>query len=189
VTQPHRAAESARQADEPTGRGTRVPAARRVAAWIGWWIVLMSFWVMIDDSIQFDEMLAGAGAAALAALVAETATYQAAVHLKIRAEWLVPALRLPGQVAGDVITVFGALWRKLAHGEQPHSAFAEIPVRYGDDTIEGVTRRVLMIGGHSIAPNTFVLGIDKDRDAMVVHQLEAEPEKAEPEKAEPEKGK
>jgi multisubunit Na+/H+ antiporter MnhE subunit len=135
----------------------------------------MSFWVIADYSIQLDELLAGAGAAALAALVAEAATYQAAVHLKIRAEWLVPALQLPGQVAGDVITVFGALWRKLARGEQPHSAFALIPVRYGDDTIGGVTRRVLMIGGRSLAPNTFVLGVDKDLGVMIVHQLEAKP--------------
>jgi multisubunit Na+/H+ antiporter MnhE subunit len=175
VTQPSRVAESARQTGEPTGRETPVPVARRVAAWVGWWIAGMSFWVMVDDSIQFDEMLAGAGAAALAALVAEVAIYQAAAVLKIRAEWLVPALQLPGQVAGDMITVFGALWRKLARGEQPHSAFVEIPVRYGDDTIEGVTRRVLMIGGRSLAPNTFVLGVDKDLGAMVVHQLEAKP--------------
>jgi multisubunit Na+/H+ antiporter MnhE subunit len=161
------------QPPRPTGRETHVPAARRVAAWIGWWIAGMSFWVMLDDSTQFDETLAGAGAAALAALVAEMATYQAAARLKIRAEWFVPALRLPGQVAGDLITVFGALWRKLARGEQPHSAFATIPVRYGDDTTEGVTRRVLMIGGRSLAPNTFVLGIDKDLGVMVVHQLEA----------------
>jgi len=158
-----------------TGRETHAPVARRVAAWIGWWIVLMSFWVMLDDSTQFDETLAGAGAAALAALVAEMATCQAAARLRIRAEWLVPALQLPAQVAGDVITVFGALWRKLARGEQPHSAFVEIPVRYGDDTIEGVTRRVLMIGGRSLAPNTFVLGVDKGRGAMVVHQLVAKP--------------
>jgi multisubunit Na+/H+ antiporter MnhE subunit len=133
----------------------------------------MSFWVMVDYSIQFDELLAGAGAAALAALVAEVATYQAAARLKIRAGWLVPALQLPGQVASDLITVFGALWRKLARGEQPHSAFVEVPVRYGDHTIEGVTRRVLMIGGRSFAPNTFVLGLDKDLGAMVVHQLVA----------------
>jgi multisubunit Na+/H+ antiporter MnhE subunit len=133
----------------------------------------MSFWVMLDDSIQFDEMLAGAGAAALAALVAEVATYQAAARIRIRAEWLVPALRLPGQVAGDLVTVFGALWRKLALGREPRSAFVEIPVRYGDDTVEDATRRVLLVGGNSIAPNQFVLGIDKNLGAMVVHKLEA----------------
>jgi hypothetical protein len=34
-----------------------------------------------------------------------------------------------------------------------------------------MTRRVLLIGGTSIAPNTFALGIDSERDVMVVHRL------------------
>ena len=139
--------------------------------WLVWWVVLMSFWVMLDDSIQFDELLAGAGAAALAALVAELATHQAATRLRVRAAWLVPALRLPGEVAADLVTVFGALWRTLVRGRPPRGAFIEVPVRYGDDSAESVTRRVLIVGGHSVAPNTFVLGIDSDRGAMVVHRL------------------
>ncbi len=170
------------QEGEPPPRQTPVHVARRVAAWAGWWIALMSFWVMLDDSTQFDEMLAGAGAAAVAALVAEAATYQAAARTRIRAEWAVPALRLPGQVAGDLVIVFGALWRKLVLGREPRSAFAEIPVRYGEDTVEGATRRVLLVGGNSIAPNQFVLGIDKNRNAMVVHQLEAGDEAGDGEK-------
>jgi multisubunit Na+/H+ antiporter MnhE subunit len=136
-----------------------------------WWVLMMSFWVMIDDSINTDELLAGAGAAALAAFVAEVVTYQAAARFRMRIDWLVPALRLPGQVVQDMVTVYAALWRRLAHGERPPSAFAEIPARFGDDSPEGVTRRVLLIGGHSVAPNTFVLGIDKDTDLMVVHKL------------------
>jgi hypothetical protein len=34
-----------------------------------------------------------------------------------------------------------------------------------------MTRRALYVGGQSVAPNTFALGIDKDRDVMIVHQL------------------
>ena len=131
---------------------------------------------MIDDSIGTDELLAGAGAAALAALLAELVTYQAAARFRMRIEWLVPALRLPGQAARDTVTVYAALWRCLARGEQPPSAFVEIPARFGDDSPEGVTRRTLLIGGTSVAPNTFALGIDKDRDVMVVHRLVAKEE-------------
>jgi hypothetical protein len=126
---------------------------------------------MIDDSINTDELLAGAGAAALAALVAEVVSYQAAARFRMRIDWLVPALRLPGQVVQDTVTVYAALWRRMVHGEEPPSAFAEIPTRFGGDSPEGVTRRVLLIGGRSVAPNTFVLGIDKDTDLMVVHKL------------------
>ncbi len=89
----------------------------------------------------------------------------------MRFEWTAPALSLPGQVVADTVTVFGALWRKLVHREDPPGTFVELPVRFGDDTPEGVTRRALLIGGRSVAPDTFVLGIDKDTNVMVVHQL------------------
>ena len=143
----------------------------RAATWLAWWVLLMSLWVAVDDSLQFDELLAGAGAAALAALAAEIASHQAGTRFEVRLRWLVTALRLPGEVAHDTLTVFAALARTLATGKPPHGAFRELPVRYGDDTPLGVTRRVLLTGAYSLAPNTFVLGIDEERDAMVVHQL------------------
>jgi len=160
-------------AGEPRERRRDMPAARRVRSWFVWWVLMMLFWVVIDDSIATDELLAGAGAAALAALFAEVVTYQAATRFHMRIRWLVPAFRLPGQVARDLVIVYGALWRRLVHGEQPPSAFVELPARFGDDTPEGVTRRTLLVGGTSLAPNTFVLGIDSERDVMVVHRLVA----------------
>jgi multisubunit Na+/H+ antiporter MnhE subunit len=145
--------------------------SRRAGAWLVWWVLLMSFWVILDDSIALDELLAGAGAAALAATLAELVGHQAATRFRMRAGWVIPALGLPGQVVRDTVIVFAALWRRLAHGEQPPSGFREIPARFGDDSDEGVTRRVLLVGGRSVAPNTFVLGIDRERNVMVVHQL------------------
>ena len=161
-------------AGEPRERWPDVPLARRVRSWLVWWVLMMSFWVILDDSIATDELLAGAGAAALAALLAEVVTYQAATRLRIRVTWLIPALSLPGQVVRDTGIIYHALWRRLVHGEQPPSAFVELPARYGNDTPEGITRRTLLVGGTSVAPNTFVLGIDPDRDVMVVHRLVAQ---------------
>lgn len=148
-----------------------MPLARRIGAWLTWWVLLMSFWVILDDSIALDELLAGAGAAALAAFLAELVTYQAAARLRMRAEWVTPLLAIPGQVAGDTLIVFAALWHRLAHGADPPSGFRRLAVRYGGDTLEGKTRRTLLVGGKSIAANSFVLGIDKNTNAMVIHQL------------------
>src|SRR5580698_6181800 len=91
-------------AGEPRDRKYHQSAPARAGAWLAWWVLLMSLWVMLDDSLATDELLAGAGAAALAALVAEVAGYQAATRFRIRIRigWLAPALRLPGQVAGDM---------------------------------------------------------------------------------------
>jgi multisubunit Na+/H+ antiporter MnhE subunit len=158
-------------AGEPRERNYHQPLAARIGAWLVWWVLLMSLWVMLDDSLATDELLAGAGAAAIAALLAELATYQAATRFRMRIRWLVPALRLPGQVAADMVTVYAALWRRLVRGEQPDSAFVTERVRFGDDTPAGVTRRVLLIGGRSIAPNAFALGIDRETKTMVIHQL------------------
>jgi multisubunit Na+/H+ antiporter MnhE subunit len=161
-------------AGEPRRRGGAHPAPmarHRAATWLTWWGLLMSLWVAVDDSLQFDELLAGAGAAALGALAAELASHQAAVRLKIKPSWLVRAFRLPGQVAQDTVTVFAALARTLATRQPPQGAFRELPVRYGDDSPLDVTRRVLITGAESLAPNTFVLGLDAERDVMVVHQL------------------
>ena len=136
-----------------------------------WWVLLMSFWVILDDSIDADELLAGAGAAALGAFLAEFAIYQAASQLRMRTEWLLPALSLPWQALRDTGLIFVALWRCLALRQAPRSGFREEPTRFGPDTAEGRTRRSLIIGGHSVAPTKFVLGLDSDREVMVLHEL------------------
>jgi multisubunit Na+/H+ antiporter MnhE subunit len=61
------------------------PRHRRVAAWLTWWVLMMSLWVAVDDSLESDELLVGAGVAALAALLAELVTDQAGIRLRIRA--------------------------------------------------------------------------------------------------------
>jgi hypothetical protein len=57
-------------------RPPEIPAARRAGAWLVWWVLLMSLWVIVDDSIALDELLAGVGAAALAAFLAELVTHR-----------------------------------------------------------------------------------------------------------------
>lgn len=131
----------------------------------------MALWVVLDDSLATDELLAGAGAAALGAFLAELAGYQAGTRVQLRIEWLVPALRLPANLVRDTWLVFAVLWRRLAHGQQPDSGFRDIPVRYGGRSSADMTRRALLMGGTSFAPNAFAVGMDADRDVLVVHEL------------------
>ena len=161
----------------PEGSPRRRPVAaavvRRVRAWLIWWALLMALWIIADDSIATDELLAGAGAAALAALLAEVVGYQAATRPWLRRAWLGEALRLPADVARDTGVVFGALWHRLVHGEVPRSAFLELPTRFGPQTNQGAARRALLVAGRSLAPNRLALGLDAQCDVLVVHQLVA----------------
>jgi multisubunit Na+/H+ antiporter MnhE subunit len=148
------------------------PRPRRVATWLAWWVLMMSLWVAVDDSFESDELLVGAGVAAVAALAAELVGHQAEVRFQVRAAWFVRALGLPGQVVQQTFLVFAALAAALFTKAPPaRGRFRELPVRYGDDTPLGVTRRLLLTGARSLAPNEFVLGIDAERDVMITHQL------------------
>lgn len=138
-----------------------------------WWTLLMSFWLLLTGSISLAELLCGAGAAALSASLVEMVQYQAATHFRMRVEWVVPALGLPLELVRDTCIVFEALWDRLVHGREPDSGFREVPKAWGDETPEGVTRRVLLVAGTSLAPNSIVLGIDREAGAMVVHHLVA----------------
>jgi multisubunit Na+/H+ antiporter MnhE subunit len=149
----------------------RVPAIRRAGAWLACWTLLMSFWVILDDSLATDELLAGAGAAALGATLAELVGHQSGLRFRIRVEWLTPALRLPAQVARDTGIVFAALWRRMAHGEEPRSGFVAVPVRPPGGAADDRSWRALEVWRLSVAPNSFALGIDQDRQVMIVRQL------------------
>jgi hypothetical protein len=132
-------------------------------------VLLMSFWMIMNNSAALDEVLAGTGAAALAALFVQRVSARAGV--RFRARWLVPAARLPWDALRDTCIVFAALWRRVARGEQPASALREIPARYGGTDPESVTRRVLLVAGRSVAPNAFAVALEPGRDVLVVHEL------------------
>ncbi len=158
-------------AGSPKRRDEEQPAARRVGSWLVWWSLLMAFWMWVDDSLLLPEIVAGVIVSIAGATLAEAAQHQSATRIRIRIEWLAPALSLPRQVAQDSVVVFAALWRKLARGEDPPSGYVGRPLAYGEESAEGETRRVLQVAGSSVAPNTFALGIDPDEEVMVVHHL------------------
>ncbi len=158
-------------AGTPRRQSRDVPLIRRAGAWLVWWVLLMSLWILIDDTLALAELVAGAAVAALSASLVELIANQADSRFRMRIEWLQPAFRLPVDLARDTLRVLGVLWRQIIRGEEPDSGFRVLPVRFGDDTPEGATRRALLVGGRSVAPNTFVLGLDRETGLMVIHQL------------------
>lgn len=158
-------------AGSPRRRDQERAFASRAGSWLGWWAVLMSFWIALDYSLDLAELLVGAGVAAAGASASELVAHQTASHFRIRIRWLASTFRLPGQVIRDTVIVFAALWRRLVRGEEPASGFLDVRKEWGDESPVGMTRRVLLTGATSVAPNTFVLGMDRERDVMVVHHL------------------
>jgi len=74
-------------------------------------------------------------------------------------------------VVVDCRIVMGAVWRRLARREPVRGAFTAFPFSCGGDDAEAAARRALYVMAISLTPNTFVIGIDRENDVMLVHQL------------------
>ena len=148
---------------------------RKFQTWLAWWILLTGLWLMVDDSLRVDELLAGLASAALAALLVAAVLDPVRGRLPARLGWLwhlvACVASLPGHVARDTGEVFATLYRWLAQGELPSSGYTEIPLAPHGGAARHRVGRVLVTWEHSLAPNEFAVGIGPGHDAMLVHQL------------------
>ena len=80
--------------------------------------------------------------------------------------------RLFARVPADVVRVSAATLAQLVHRRARRGVLRAIPFRHG--TVEGqrdIGRRALAQALGSLGPNTIVIGIDRERDLLLVHQL------------------
>ncbi|MFL5819231.1 MAG: hypothetical protein ACJ76S_00910 [Solirubrobacteraceae bacterium] len=142
--------------------------------WLVWWAFLGALWLAVDDTVALPELIDGAVAAALGATVAEIVHAQRVVRARPRARWLLGAWRLPLATARDVCLLLATLISALLRPGSVHGEFRAVDFRAGaDDDPRDTARRALAKGAGSFAPNTYVVGIDRARDSMLVHQLRA----------------
>jgi hypothetical protein len=73
----------------------------------------------------------------------------------------------------DTAVVLAVLFKRLVLRRRPRSGLRTVPFRSGSE--EGATdtaRRALAKAGGSFTPSAYVVGVDGERDLMLVHQLE-----------------
>ncbi len=156
----------------PSERQVRRPPAHRMRFWLAWAAGSMVLWLLLTSRSDGAEMLVGAGAAILAATVVEAVRDRGAFVFRPRLGWLRHAVRIPVLIVGDTVTVFAALVRHATGRRRVRGGLAAVPFVHGaDGDPEDGARRAMATAGVSVAPNTYVIGIDPDRDEMLVHQL------------------
>ena len=143
----------------------------RVAHWLVWWIALVFLWQLFVNTFAPAEVVAGLTAAAVAATAAEVVRGQGLVHFRPRARWLLRTGTLPPAVLQDSLTLARVLWRRIARREKVSGDFSTVSFESGGDDPQSAARRALYVAAISLTPNTYVLGIDRDENLMLVHQL------------------
>lgn len=148
-----------------------VRLGRQAFAWLlGWCFAAALYWLLIDIT-DLPELLVGAGAAVLAATAFELTREQQIVAESVRLRWLShayrPLLRVPSDIAIVTLVVLRALVRRQARV----GSFRAVSFTCGDSGAREQGREALAELAGSLAPNTFVVGIDTDRELILAHQL------------------
>src|SRR5947199_7195388 len=114
---------------------------RRPRGWLGLWVVLFAFWMLLVDTVKLPELAAGAFAATLGVVVSALTARGVGAAPRPRVAWLrrVPAalVRLPL----DTGVLAGALWRRLARRRRVRGSFRAVRFRGGGRDGRSVARR------------------------------------------------
>ena len=142
-----------------------------VRAWLIWWVLLAALWLALVDTVVGPELVTGAVAAAIAATGAVLVRGQRELLLRPRAAWLLRAGRpLLGTVT-DLGPLLRSLWRRGIRRADERGELVELPYAAVADEPRAAAHRVLTETLGTLAPNTIVVDVDKERRTMLVHQL------------------
>jgi multisubunit Na+/H+ antiporter MnhE subunit len=160
-----------RRGHDESIRSARGAAGLRLSTWLTWWGSCFLIWLGLTTTFDPAELLAGVLASAVAATGAELVRATGLIGFRPQAAWFFRAPRVAWRCIVDTGVVIGAL---LAHatGRRPmRGAFRTIPTDPGGDDPASAARRALLTAAISATPNTYVVGIDRERGEIVVHQL------------------
>ena len=130
-----------------------------------------AFYMALIDTVDLPELYAGVAAVLLAGAAYEAARRQGIAEARVRARWVRRGWRVIASVPRQIALVS---WEALAQVVAPRKtrgSLRAVPFRGGGDGSSDVGRRALAEGLGSLAPNTIVIGVDTDRDLLLVHQL------------------
>ena len=154
-------------------RGTAARLGIAAARWLAWWIALAALWMVLDDNPALPELITGAVAATLGAIAAEIVHAQNLVRVRLEPRALRHAWRPLVRLVPDTARVMVGLFRMLVLRKRSRGRFRAVPFRAGREAgAYDTTRRALAKFGGSFTPNSYVVGIDTERDLLLVHQLE-----------------
>jgi hypothetical protein len=93
--------------------------------------------------------------------------------LRPRAAWIGPAARVAVRAVGDLAPLGRALWERGIRRRPGTGRLVEVPYAAVGDGPEAAAHRAFTQAIGSIAPNTTVVDVDRERGVVVVHQLVA----------------
>jgi hypothetical protein len=140
-------------------------------AWLIWVAVLWWFWMLLVAEWSTVEIVAASCVSVVAATFAEIARAKDIAPLRIPREWLSAAKTVPLVIVADFGIITWVLVRALLRRERIEGAFRVKPFPPGGapERAKGIRAWVTLTATYS--PNAYVIDIDPDHSAVLLHDL------------------
>jgi multisubunit Na+/H+ antiporter MnhE subunit len=139
--------------------------------WLAWWLALIAVYLLLVDTLRFDEWVVGVCAAAIAATVGTAVHSRGYIHFWPRAAWLARLPALGVEVVRDCGLLAVALWRRAILRQRVVGGTTRVPFEHGGDNSRDGARRALINFTISLTPNSYVVDIDPESDSLLIHRL------------------
>ena len=137
-----------------------------------WWLALFGWWLVLVGTNSGLELIAGACAGLLGALLALAVRRSGLLRYRFEARWLAKALKIPWRVLYETGAVFWARALNIVGLRRLSSRYRafDFPAGGNDPTSRG--RRAVAAATDSISPNTTPVDVDCERKAALRHELD-----------------
>ncbi|HWF73800.1 MAG TPA: Na+/H+ antiporter subunit E [Solirubrobacteraceae bacterium] len=134
-------------------------------------VLAAGFYLLLIDTVELPELYAGAVVALLAAAIFEVSREHGLVEVEISPRRLAGAWRVAARIPAQVVLVSREAVVQLFARERARGAFRAVPFAAGGENRRDAGRRALVEALGSLTPNTIVVGVDAERNLLLVHQL------------------
>lgn len=141
---------------------------------------MFALWLLLTDNLVEPELIAGGVAALLAGALATHLWGLSELHPRLRAGMLVRMYRPLVLLVTDTTRVLRVLALAPVCGRRPHGRLVAARYQATQDEPEQLARRILSAWGASVGSNRYVIGIDRDQQMLLVHELTSAPGPVDP---------
>jgi hypothetical protein len=145
-------------------------------AWAGVWLALAVVYLLVVGSPGWGEAAAGLVLAWPPTIAMRAVARGIPTGFEPRIAWLATLARVPGKALADCGLVLGAIARGVVTGEGVSGAFRAVPFDPGGEDARSEARRAIVVAAASVAPNAYIVAIDREAGRVLVHQLVDTPE-------------
>jgi hypothetical protein len=137
-----------------------------------WWLALFGWWVVLAGTNSGLELLAGACAGLIGAVLALALRRSGLLSYRFESRWIAKLAVVPWKIVRELAIVFWALALHMAGQRQLSGRYRafEFPAGGDDPTSRG--RRALAVEGDALSSNTIPVDVDRKRKVALRHELD-----------------